>query len=122
MKFKQLIRKEDNPSSILLLLVMIILSLMLLMSCADYYTETYDDTDFVPTDWTEDTHSKSADPDFSEVFDDTQVKRFDIVVTSERWQSMLANMTALYGFFGTNLVVYPVVYLVVYLVVYPMEA
>ena len=102
MKFKQLICKEDNPSSILVLLVMIILSLMLLMSCADYYTETYDDTDFVPTDWTEDTHSKSADPDFFEVFDDTQVKRLDIVVTSERWQSMLANMTDLYGFFGTN--------------------
>ena len=59
-----------------------------------------DDTAFEPTDWTEDTHSKSADPNFSEVFDYTTVKRFDIVVTSERWQNMLDDMTDLYGSFG----------------------
>tara|TARA_R110001599_G_C12268908_1_gene661153 strand:+ start:175 stop:390 length:216 start_codon:yes stop_codon:yes gene_type:complete len=34
------------------------------------------------------------------VFDDTQVKRLDFVVTEERWQSMLDNMTELYGEFG----------------------
>ena len=37
-----------------------------------------DDTDFEATDWTDATHSKNADPDFSEVFDDTAVKRLDI--------------------------------------------
>ena len=37
-------------------------------------------------------HSKNADPDFEEVFDDTQVKRLDLVVTEDRWQSMLDNM------------------------------
>lgn len=58
------------------------------------------DTDFETTDWTDATHSKSADPDFDEVFDNTQVKRFDFVVTPERWQSMLDNMTDLYGEFG----------------------
>lgn len=58
------------------------------------------DTDFVATDWTEETHSKNVDPNFEEVFDDNQVKRLDFVVTEERWQSMLDDMTATYGEFG----------------------
>jgi len=57
------------------------------------YTEEFADADFTATDWTEATHSKDADPDFTEVFDDTQVKRFDFVITEERWQAMLDNMT-----------------------------
>ncbi len=63
-------------------------------------TATYADTDFEATDWTDATHSKNVDPNFDEVFDDTQVKRLDIVVTAERWQSMLDDMTATYGAFG----------------------
>ena len=31
-------------------------------------TSTIDDADFVATDWTPDTHSKDADPNFDEVF------------------------------------------------------
>ncbi|EDN71387.1 spore coat protein H [Beggiatoa sp. PS] len=58
------------------------------------------DADFEATDWTDDTHSKNVDPNFDEVFDDTQVKRLDFVVTEERWQSMLDDMTATYGEFG----------------------
>lgn len=59
-----------------------------------------DDTDFVPTDWTEATHGKDAEPDFDEIFDDTEVKRLDIVITEERWQNMLDDMTSTYGTFG----------------------
>jgi len=59
-----------------------------------------DDSDFEATDWTSDTHSKDADPNFVEVFEDNTVKRLDIVITEARWQSMLANMTELYGPFG----------------------
>ena len=59
-----------------------------------------DDTDFEATDWTEATHSNDVDPNHTEVFDDTLVKRFDFVVTPERWQSMLDDMTATYGAFG----------------------
>ncbi len=59
-----------------------------------------DDTDFEATDWTTETHSKDADANFAEVFDDTQVKRFDIAITSERWQIMMDDMTELYGTFG----------------------
>jgi len=66
------------------------------------YTEEFADADFTATDWTEATHSKDADPDFTEVFDDTQVKRFDFVITEERWQAMLDNMTDIYGTFGQS--------------------
>tara|TARA_R110002050_G_scaffold184238_1_gene317641 strand:- start:32888 stop:34330 length:1443 start_codon:yes stop_codon:yes gene_type:complete len=67
---------------------------------SEAYVETYGDTDFEALDWTEDTHSKSADPNFDEVFEDEAVKRLDIVITEERWQSMLDDMTSLYGVFG----------------------
>ena len=60
----------------------------------------YSDSEFEIPDWTEETHSKKADPDFAEVFDDTAVKRLDFIVSSERWQSMLDDMTATYGVFG----------------------
>ncbi|OBX24441.1 spore coat protein [Bizionia sp. APA-3] len=59
-----------------------------------------DDSDFEATDWTSDTHSKDADPNFVEVFEDNTVKRLDIVITEARWQNMLDNMTELYGPFG----------------------
>ncbi|MGK0411213.1 MAG: spore coat protein CotH [Shewanella psychromarinicola] len=58
------------------------------------------DVDFDATDWTDESHSKNVEPNFDEVFDDTQVKRFDIVVTEARWQSMLDDMTTTYGEFG----------------------
>ncbi len=61
---------------------------------------TVNDADFEATDWTEATHSKNVDPNYAEVFDDTIVKRFDFVVTADRWQSMLDDMTATYGEFG----------------------
>jgi len=64
-------------------------------------TDVQTDTDFEATDWTEATHSKDAEPNFAEVFSDTEVKRLDFVVTSERWQSMLDDMTAIYGTFGS---------------------
>lgn len=63
--------------------------------------EIVDDSDFEATDWTTATHSNDADPNFDEVFDDTAVKRLDIVITEARWQNMLDDMTTLYGPFGT---------------------
>ncbi|CAA6804872.1 MAG: Spore coat protein [uncultured Sulfurovum sp.] len=63
-------------------------------------TTTQSDADFAATDWTEETHSKNVDPNYDEVFDDAQVKRLDFVVTKERWQSMLDDMTNTYGTLG----------------------
>ena len=59
-----------------------------------------DDSDFEATDWTADTHSKDADANFTEIFPDDEVKRLDFVITEERWQIMLNDMTSLYGTFG----------------------
>ncbi|MCH3882702.1 MULTISPECIES: CotH kinase family protein [Tenacibaculum] len=61
-----------------------------------------DDTDFTATDWTSETHSKDADPNFDEVFEDNTVKRLDFVITEARWQTMLDDMTNLYGEFGAS--------------------
>ena len=58
------------------------------------------DTDFVATDWTDATHSKNVDPNYEEVFNDTEVKRLDFVISEENWEAMLADMTNLYGTFG----------------------
>ncbi len=60
----------------------------------------FDDSDFAATDWTADTHSKDAEPNFEEVFNDNEVKRLDIVISEERWDIMLDDMTNLYGTFG----------------------
>ena len=65
-------------------------------------TTDIDDTDFEATDWTTETHSNDADPNFDEVFEDNAVKRIDIVITEERWQSMLDDMSSLYGEFGSS--------------------
>ncbi|WP_460513771.1 CotH kinase family protein [Cyclobacterium sediminis] len=61
-----------------------------------------DDTDFEAIDWTTGTHSNDAAPDFDEVFNDQAVKRLDIVITEDRWQTMLGDMTNIYGTFGSR--------------------
>ena len=68
----------------------------------DEEEETVDDTDFEATDWTTETHTKDVDPNFDEVFEDNTVKRLDIVITEDRWESMLDDMTATYGTFGSG--------------------
>ncbi len=46
-------------------------------------------------DWTEATHGKSADPDYTTVFPQDQVQRLDITISNDDWdaiQSDLARM------------------------------
>lgn len=91
-------------------LFVMVLAAMVLTGCsrdddtssATSVVVTTDDTDFEPTDWTTATHSKDADPDFDEVFADGTVKRIDLVITEERWQIMLDDMTNRYGEFGSG--------------------
>ncbi|MEO9510953.1 MAG: CotH kinase family protein [Flavobacteriaceae bacterium] len=61
-----------------------------------------DDPDFVATDWTIETHSKDADPNFDEIFPDDAVKRLDIVISEDNWDVMIDDMTDLYGAFGSR--------------------
>lgn len=92
------------------ILTITILSAMLIAACSkDKFVEDISleetlaiDSSFIATDWTSETHSKSADPNFAEVFDDNTVKRLDFVITEARWKIMLENMTDLYGALGSS--------------------
>ena len=80
-------------------------ALTLIVTCSEAVVDpgvVLYDLEFEPEDWTTETHGKSANPNFEEVFDNTAVKRLDIVVTEENWQAMLDDMTDLYGSFGSG--------------------
>jgi hypothetical protein len=55
-----------------------------------------------PTDWGEATHSKQVEPNYEVVFPQNEVNRLDFTIAPENWQTMLADMTSLYGEFGAN--------------------
>lgn len=61
-----------------------------------------DDTDFVATDWSIETHGNEADPNFDQIFPDDKVQRLDIVISENNWDVMLDDMTDLYGTFGSG--------------------
>ena len=100
------------------ILLLALLNFMFLLSCSsdsestaddleeteetESYVEMYEDSDFTATDWTDNTHSKSADPNFEEIFPNKKVNRLDLVVTKDRWQSRLEYMTTNYCEFGTT--------------------
>lgn len=58
--------------------------------------EDYNWSDFYVEDRTVDTHSNDTEPNFEEVFDDSQVKRIDITISPANRQIMQDNMTELY--------------------------
>lgn len=106
---KYLVKKKTTDYISLFLILIALLTFT--VSCNDddddstdvvVEDEVVDDADFEAIDWTEATHSKSADPNFDEVFEDEAVKRIDIVITEDRWQTMLDDMTDLYGAFGAS--------------------
>ncbi len=65
-------------------------------------SEDGDDPIARPEGWTEETHSKAADPNYSVVFPQDEVNRVDITIDPETWQSMFDDMTNLYGEFGSQ--------------------
>ncbi len=48
-----------------------------------------------PDGWVEETHGKSADPDYDVVFPQDEVNRVDITIDPETWQAMFDDMTEL---------------------------
>jgi len=52
--------------------------------------------------WSDTTHSKETAPDYDVVFPQDTVNRIDIMISSENWETMLEDMAANYGEFGTN--------------------
>ncbi len=69
-------------------------------------TDESSETDEIerPSGWSEDSHDKSADPDYDVVFPDDEVNRLDITISAENWAAMMADMTELYGEQGASTV------------------
>ncbi len=107
MIFTKRIKQKIQVSTLFLFIGM-----LLTIGCSTKYDDqgddvvidvnTDDDADFVATDWTTATHTNEAEADLDEIFDDTTVKRLDIVITEDRWDTMLDDMTNLYGTFGSG--------------------
>lgn len=100
---------KNLTSNFCLKIPLLLLALVVLVACSndnDSITTTDEitisDTEFEAADWSAETHSNDADPNFDKVFEDNTVKRLDIIITSARWQSMLDDMTGLYGAFGSR--------------------
>ncbi len=55
-----------------------------------------------PEGWSDETHSKSADPNYEVVFPEDQVNTMTITIDPDNWQAMLDDMTATYGEPGSN--------------------
>jgi len=55
-----------------------------------------------PEWWVEETHGKETEPNYEVVFPQDEVNRLDITIPAETWQTMLADMTSMYGEFGSN--------------------
>ncbi len=55
-----------------------------------------------PDGWADDTHGPDADPNYDVVFDQSQVKRIDLVLEPDAWQTMLEDMTDMVGEFGSG--------------------
>ncbi|MCK4660962.1 MAG: CotH kinase family protein [Phycisphaerae bacterium] len=53
-----------------------------------------------PVGWTDETHGKSAPPDYDEVFAQGKVNRLDITIAPADWQAMQDDMTDMLGEFG----------------------
>ena len=53
-----------------------------------------------PEGWSENSHSDQVEPDYETVFPQDKVNRIDITISEENWDTMLADMTDLYGEFG----------------------
>lgn len=78
------------------------------LSCTDDPNSTIElddielETDIDISDWTTNTHSNDADPDYDVVFPQDQVNRIDLVISSTNWNIMLDDMTLNYGSFGSG--------------------
>lgn len=50
-----------------------------------------------PDGWSDETHSKSADPNYEVVFPEDEVNTMTITIAPDDWQAMLDDMTSTYG-------------------------
>ncbi len=77
-----------------------------LINCTDSSTDSINSPDENPDieypDWTFESHSSSAEPNYENIFPQDRVNRIDIVISNSDWQLMLSDMTQVYGNFGSS--------------------
>ena len=59
-----------------------------------------DTDDFRPDGWAEESHGKDAEPDYDRIMPDGEVKRIDMEIAPDDWQSMMEEMEYMLGPFG----------------------
>lgn len=81
-------------------LIIFALGLISLSACRsdDIITDPTESTTY--PDWTAETHSKSVDPEYSIVFNQNEVLRFDIIISDEYWSAMQSDLASSIGFGG----------------------
>ncbi len=81
----------------------ILLITMIICALIPFPAQAQDDGETErPTGWTEDSHGKDADPNYAIVFPQDEVNTITITLDPANWQTMLDDMTELYGEFGTR--------------------
>ena len=89
--------------------ILIIGLLLFISSC---YKETFIEAGEGLDDWGVLTHSSLANPDYSVVFPQDKVNRFDITISENDWENMQSDLDDLYGGStsgGSNVVTHTVV-------------
>lgn len=83
-----------------------ILVFIIIFCSSCYKEEIVENEDVIPgeglADWTSETHSSDASPNYSIVFPQDKVNRIDIVIDSDDWQFMLDDLTENIGPFGSG--------------------
>lgn len=81
-------------------LLVLIATLSITTSCRDNKTTEEISIDIETTDWSETSHSNSVEPDFSTVFNQNEVLRFDITIEAEDWTTMQEDLETNMGSSG----------------------
>ena len=70
-------------------------------SASDETTDPLDDASEVeswrPEGWTEQSHAKGVDADYARIFPDNDVQKIEITISAQQYETMMNNMTELYG-------------------------
>ena len=69
-------------------------------ACEDKKSEDVDDPNFDTPDWTDESHSKSGEPNYEIVYPVDKVNRIDVVISKKNWEKMIDDMTEKWGPFG----------------------
>jgi len=75
----------------------IILSIVTLIGLSSCYKETFVPAGVGLADWTTATHSSIAPIDYTIVFPQDKVNRFDITISADNWSTMQSDLESLYG-------------------------